>query len=235
MKFTFIIITLLVVVLAFDLVRGFILAKRSQVLIRSLTPFSRNLPNAPMRILVVGDSTAYGTGSDSPTTTTAGRLGEMYPQASVTNLAVNGLKIEGLLAIFEKIDLKTHYDIVLIQIGANDIIRLTSIDRIHEGIKKVLERAQKFGGKVILLHSGNVGEAPFFPWYLRPILSSRSLEVRDIYTSEVGNYSAEYVDLINSPVAKLLRDDIKKYYSNDMLHLTGDGYGLWFNEIKKHL
>jgi uncharacterized membrane protein len=49
----------------------------------------------------------------------------------------------------------------------------------------VLARTELFGGQVILLHSGNVGDAPLFPWYVRPWLNRRSLAVRQVYLKAV--------------------------------------------------
>ncbi len=224
-----------VTALTHDGIRLYFLVKNSEQLIKAAVPFNRTDPNATMKILVLGDSTAVGTGAAHPEDSTAGRLAASYPKAAVVNLAVNGLRIEGLLTLLKTVDATTHYDLVLIQIGANDIIRLTSMPDIATGIDKVLARAELFHGQIILLHSGAVGEAPIFPWYFRSWLSRRSLAVRELYKKAAPAHGAEYVDLIDSPVAELLRKDPEKYYANDGLHLTDAGYGLWFEEIKKHL
>jgi len=198
------------------------------------TPYERINPDALMRILVAGDSTAVGTGTVNPENSTAGRLAAQYPQAEVLNYSENGLKIGGLIPLLNRVDDKGRkFDIVVIQIGANDIIRNTSLTDIQSGIDQVLQKVEFLGNQVIILHSGDIGEAPFFAWFLRPFLSKRSLEVRDIYIKEVAKYGASYVDLVNSPVAKELKEDPKLYYASDGLHLTDEGYRLWFEEIQK--
>jgi lysophospholipase L1-like esterase len=123
----------------------------------------------------------------------------------------------------------------LIQIGANDIIRLTPLADIDSGIANVLEQSASLGKKVIVLHSGDVGDAPFFPVYVRPLLSSRSAAVREMYIQKSELYGARYVDLMRSTVSKTIASDISRYHAPDLLHLTADGYGLWFGEIEKHL
>jgi hypothetical protein len=75
-------------------------------LIKKTVPFSRSEPQAVFKILVLGDSTAFGTGATHPEDSTAGRLAARYPRASVTDLAVNGLRIAGLLCGQETIDKK---------------------------------------------------------------------------------------------------------------------------------
>lgn len=235
MKFLIFIFVCIGAILVYDLAHTLILARRSASLIKNTTPFTRTVSNPAMRILVLGDSTAYGTGATDSLLSTAGRLGSLYPEAEVRNLAVNGLKIDGLLKIMDTLDNDEHFDIVLIQIGANDIIRLTPQEDMEKGIAAVLKRVQSLGDRVIVLHSGNIGESPFFPWYLKPLLSKRSFETREIYMKQAAVYGAQYVDLIDSPVAKLLKEKPETYYAKDFLHLTNAGYGLWFDEIRKQL
>lgn len=244
MKFIIILIAVVVGVLIYDSARVYLLIKKSAALIESIKPFSRaakgssDTPGQSMRILVVGDSTAYGTGTTDVNFSTAGRLAALYPNAEVVNLAINGLKIQGLLNIFDKLPVNEHFDIVLIQIGANDIIRLTPMTDIASGIKKVLDRAEQFGGKVVVLHSGNVGDAPFWPWYVGAVLASRSYEVQGIYKNEVAlrdENKVRYADIIAAPADKILKNDPDTYYSADKLHLNEAGYGIWFDVVKKEL
>ena len=233
--FFLILIAVVALMLLWDGARFFFLTRKTALIIKSTVPFSRKISTAPMHILILGDSTAVGTGASKPEDSTAGRLASFYPNAEVVNLAENGMRLAGLNQILAKTDKTKHFDIVLIQIGANDIIRLTSMSDIEKGISNVLEYAQSFGGKVIVLHSGNIGESKFFPWYIRPLLSERSFEVRTIYQKLAADHNASYVDLIDAPVAQLLREDPARYYASDLLHLSSDGYGLWFEEIKKKL
>lgn len=235
MKIFIIILIILLAVVLFDGIRILLLIRKTIALEKQILPFTRTIPNAQKRILILGDSTAFGTGVSDSKDSTAGRLGALYPEAEIVNLAVNGLRIKGLLEILSSIDKNDHYELILIQIGANDIIRFTSINEVKAGIEKVLTRSRDFKGKVILLHSGNIGHAKLFPWYLRPILSKRSMEVRALYQSASASYGAIYIDLIAAPTANLFIEKPDVYYANDKLHLTGEGYGLWFDEIKKYL
>ncbi|MEI7709135.1 MAG: SGNH/GDSL hydrolase family protein [bacterium] len=224
-----------IIVFTADILRMYLLAQKSKILIKNVIPFERHLSNPQIKILVLGDSTAYGTGSETSELTTAGRLGALYPEASLTNLAVNGLRLEGLLKIVSTLDTKEHYSLILVQIGANDIIRLTTLAKIKEEVKEMVAELSKKTDSLIILHSGDIGEAKFFPFYLKPILSYRSYRVRDIYIKIAKEYRVHYIDLIDSPAAEFLRTNPDLYYADDKLHLSGAGYGLWFNEIKKVL
>jgi lysophospholipase L1-like esterase len=277
------VIIAIVIVLAYSIARGYFLYQNTIVLEARISPFNTAAKNgpenpneskdAPFRILVLGDSTAVGTGATRAEDSTAGRLAQKYPNSEVTNLAVNGLKIAGLESILKNMDASQNhrYNIVLIQIGANDIIRLTPMKDIEAGIGRILARSKELAvaepeqgiagdtmataagmrmqtsagtdartgtpasGKVIFLHSGDVGEGEFFPIYLNPILSKRSFQMREIYKKAATKYDASYVDLIGSSFSKVAKENPGLYYSNDYLHPSSEGYGLWFNEIEKKL
>jgi len=59
--------------------------------------------------------------------------------------------------------------------------------------------------------------------------------VRDIYIRAAATYGASYVDLYDSVVTEKLKEDPDKYYADDLLHLSDDGYELWYDEIEKKL
>lgn len=223
------------IALIIDTVRFYLLIDQSKKLVEASRSFEVIQPDADMKILVLGDSTAVGTGVDDPHKSTAGRLSERYPEAEVKNISQNGLKTRELLERLDTLDAKEHYSLVLIQIGANDIIRFTSMKEIEKDIDAILARLSKQSDQVVILHSGDVGEAPFFPLFMRPIYSSRSYEMRDLYSKLSSTYGAQYVDLIGSAVGELIKRDPKTYYADDLLHLSNEGYGLWFEEIEKNL
>lgn len=225
----------IIIILIIDALRVYALIKKSKTLVDSAIPYEQTVPNAETKILVLGDSTAWGTGAENPKVSTAGRLGAIYPEAELRNLSQNGLRLKGLNKILDAEDPSEHFDIILVQIGANDIIRFTSMGDIELDAEKVFRRLSKQTDKLIVLHSGDVGEAKFFPFYLRPILSKRSYKMREIYKKFADQYGASYVDLISAPSVKVMDSTPALYYASDWLHLNGAGYGLWFEEIKKSL
>lgn len=241
MKSILVTIALLIgIVIVWDGARAVYYVRKSAELIRVATPYSRAkpvlaTPGTPMRILVLGDSTAVGTGATKNSNTTAGRLGSLYPDAEVVNISQNGLKIAGLLEKMNAIGKDEYFDIILIQIGANDIIRFTDTDDIDTGIAEVLKRTEQMGTIVLVLHGGDIGESRFFPWYIRPFMSQRSNAVREIYKKHAVTYHANYIDLIDASISEALQVDPNLYYASDLLHLNDEGYGLWFDEIRKKL
>jgi lysophospholipase L1-like esterase len=41
--------------------------------------------------------------------------------------------------------------------------------------------------------------------------------------------------LFESESVKDMTNNFDKYYAKDKLHLSGEGYGVWFNEIEKEI
>ncbi len=221
--------------LVLDTTRTYLLFRKSKSLVEKSIPFERINEKAEQKILVLGDSTAVGTGVEEPSLSTAGRLSALYPDAEVRNLAQNGMRVKGLVSVIEELKPEDQFSLILVQIGANDIIRLTSLKDIESDAEKILSQLREHSSTVLILHSGNVGEALFFPRYFRPLLSRRSLEVREIYQKLSNTHGATYVDLIDSEIGTLLTEHPSKYYAADYLHLSDEGYGLWFSEIQKSL
>lgn len=226
MKVILILILIIITILTYDIIRMYLLYQKTVQLENGFMAFQRIDPNAKQRILVLGDSTAVGTGSSKNIYSTTGRLSSKYPEAEVINISENGLKLSGLNERIKNVS--GHFDIIVIQIGANDIIRLTDLETIDTELDKLLTKTKTLSSKVVILHSGNIGESKFFPWYITPILTYRSKEVREIYIRKTSIYESSYVNLIDLHVDG-------KYYASDKLHLNDEGYKIWFDEIMKKI
>jgi lysophospholipase L1-like esterase len=207
----------------------------SQKLISEAIPYVQH-PNKPDTfILVAGDSTAVGVGSTDNRETIAGRLGQQFPKADITNLGISGARLKDLILTLEQQKNK-HYDLIVLQIGANDITHFTPYDTIESQLEEVLYLSNQLSPKIILLTSGDVGAARVFRWPLSVILSLRTRHVRDIFMNESSkNASVSYIDLFRDPKDDPFEKDLKRYYAPDSFHLTGAGYGVWYSSIQKKL
>ena len=122
MKYLWALVLLIVVVyVGYEYFRIQNLIQVSAGLVAEVRPYEN--ATGTVSVLVLGDSTAVGVGSPSDESV-AGRLGE-YLHASVENHAVSGAVTADLPGQIAKAQ-KQHYDLILIQIGANDIIRFHS-------------------------------------------------------------------------------------------------------------
>lgn len=183
------------------------------------------------RILVIGDSTAVGTGATTPQDSTAGLLGRDYPAAEIINRGVNGSRVADLTTRFAGFS-DDEFDLVLVQIGGNDIVRFTNYAALEENLHTVLAEAQRVGKQVVLLHCGDFGTARLLPVGTRWLISRRTKQLREIYLRVAPQYDATYVDLLRPRKADPFALDPKTYYAADQFHPSSAGYADWYEHIK---
>ena len=187
-------------------------------------------------LFVFGDSTAVGVGASKNTLSTAGLLGEKYTEAEVLNFGVSGAKLEDVIyKQFPQVERDKKADIIIVQAGANDIVQFTNLKDVENSLKKVLNLAKekiKPDGKIIILHSGNVGSSPIFPFPFSYILKRRTRLVRNIYLKNVSPY---YVDLFQEKNEDIFLSDPKKFFAPDSFHPGDAGYKYWFDKIEEKL
>lgn len=192
--------------------------------------------NPSMKILVTGDSTAFGTGVSDMKESTAGRLGNDFPEATIQNISENGLKIEGLVEKIKSLPDSSSYDVILIQIGANDVTGVTSLKKVKEDLSQLMKLVTSKSERIIILTSGNIGLSPVFRAPLSQAITKRTLLVREIFLNEVKLHeSVQYVDLFKVAEEDIFLTDVDKYYASDYFHPSGDGYGIWYKDIKNKL
>ncbi len=182
------------------------------------------------RLLVFGDSTAVGVGCKGEQTV-AGRLGE-YLHVNVENYAASGATTKDIADQMAKA-WRGHYDLVLIQVGANDIMSRRSLALAGANLDGLV---QYIGGKserVVVMTAGDIGNAPLFLWPLNWIVSYRTRILRRIFMEVCARRGAVYVDLYAEP--DIFHLDRKRYYTKDGLHISGDAYEYWFEILKTYL
>lgn len=210
----------------YEYIRVAPLVSTSRDLATNAVTFERGAGNHAVRILVAGDSTAVGVGSD-PEYSVAGRLAEDL-NAFIENVSKSGAKMEDVVDQLARAR-RTSYDLLVIHAGANDVMYFSNFDEVATHTNFALEKAHTLSDKVVLLTSGDIGKAPLWPRPVGWLMTSRTKKVRGIIKPKVEGSGAEYVDLYMLPDP--FADDPKRYYAPDLLHLSGDGYGVWFEHI----
>lgn len=196
--------------------------------------FTRKLAQPRLKFLFVGDSTALGTGATDNTQSVAGWFGQDFPQAEIDNNSANGKRITQLAREFPPYPGR-QYDLVVIQIGANDILRWTPLNNVEDNLLVLIGKAKKISKHVVILHSGNVGLAPIFIWPFDQLMTYRSRQVRNLYIRKAKEEKVLYVDLFTERNNDLFLKDVSLYYSSDRLHPSGEGYHWWYEKIRTTL
>jgi lysophospholipase L1-like esterase len=158
--------------------------------------FARNgKPHAP-RVLVVGDSTGVGTGAARPEDSIAGRLGAAHPEVTIVNRARNGAKtFDAILQVIEEGE--ARYDLVLVHIGGNDVLRGTPVRVLAPQVEALLGRVRRLSANVVVTTLPNLGLLPmFFPplsWWF----SRQSRVVCGLFAAAAKRHGAHYVDFFH--------------------------------------
>lgn len=232
MKIFLVALAILSIYLAIEYLHTSYLIRIGEGLAAAAVPFSRTTTSS-QRILIIGDSTAVGTGASSPETSLAGLLGGHYPQARIENLGVNGSKIHDLITRFTSVE-NERYDLIEIHIGGNDIVRFTELTKVEQDVKTVLSQARKLSNNVVLVTSGNVGTSLLLPTPSRLLFTKRTRSVREIFIRVAKEQDVSYVDLFHEAKEDPFAKDPSKYYAKDFFHPSDAGYQFWFDQIRPH-
>lgn len=200
----------------------------SAELVRRSEPFQRALAAPQRRLLVVGDSTAVGTGASSPAGSVAGLLAQAYPDLEVENRGRDGAKFADVL---RQLDGDEPFDMVLVQAGGNDVIRLRDLGASGADIGQVVRRARERAALVVVMPAGNVGNSPFFFPPLSWWMTRRSRELHTHVRTAARRHEAVYVNLFQE------REDDPfvrhpELNAADGLHPSDAGYRLWFEQLQ---
>ena len=160
-------------------------------------PYTAHPATPQRKLLIVGDSTALGTGADSPASSLAGWIGKAHPHWRIDNLATNGARFVDVVQQLQGAG--SGYDLVLVVAGGNDVMRLTRADTLRTGMREAVALAHQRGRSVTLMPCGNVGHSPFFfqPKETDPFaLHSKEMHAADgLHPSSTG-YRQWYSELV---------------------------------------
>lgn len=206
--------------------------RKAKILGRKALPVSKENSKANKRILILGDSTAFGTGATNPNNSLAGRLSKDFPEASITNLSQNALNIDGLLKQITNISDK-KFDTIMIHIGGIDTLTLTSFKKVRDRLIKIFDIAKKMAtDNVILISMNNVGSAPAIKFPFSILYSNRSRKLRDHFTDICTECKIAHIPLFVEKKDDPLPQNPTKLYASDGIHPSDEGYGIWYEKIK---
>lgn len=198
------------------------------VLILRVSPYEQTGTGAGS-IYVIGDSTGYGTGVTNSSESVAGRLGGAYPSYQITNNSANGRRIAGAQAVAR--ELTGTHNLILLQIGANDLLSKRPVEAVVADMEVLLELLQPHAEEVVILTAGNIGGAPRFS-------GAESDTYRDAsrrYTEQMLTLTEQYpnvtfVPLYDEPADDPFVQNPSTFMAWDGLHPTGAGYEVWFQK-----
>lgn len=187
------------------------------------------------KILILGDSTAVGTGASRPEDTIGGRLARDYPDSQIINVAVNGSRITDLPRQVAGLTY-TQFDLVIISAGGNDVWHFTRLKKIRKALEHVLPTLSSMSNsRVIFLVYNNIGSVPLFPSMVQWFLDRRSLHVQKVIHEETAIHKIPIIDLFaNDPSNPFLKNP-EGLFSRDGIHPSSRGYEMWYNRMWREM
>ena len=201
--------------------------RQAAELARLSEPWQQSPDAATLRLLIVGDSTGVGTGATSPTHSLAGLIGRAHPQLLIENRSEDGAKFAD---VARQLEAGGRFDIVLVQAGGNDVIRLRDLDGMRADIDRVVSLARQRASLVILMPAGNVGNAPFFFAPVSWSMTSRSRAMHGLVRDAAAHSGATYVNLFHERADDPFVID-PSLNARDGLHPSDAGYRVWLREL----
>lgn len=201
--------------------------RESVELARLSEPLQHAPRGARMRLLIVGDSTGVGTGASDARRSVAGLLAGEFPRLHIENRASDGAT---LADVARQLGGPGQFDMVLVQAGGNDVIRLRGLDALRSDVEHIGLLARERADQVVIMPAGNIGNAPFFLAPLSWWMTRRSRQLHRIVQEAAVQHGLVYVDLFHEHDADpfVLQPELN---ASDGLHPSDAGYRAWFDAL----
>lgn len=182
------------------------------------------------RVLVLGDSTALGTGSGDRPLGIAQRLSADFPHARVVVRAVAGSRMTDLPAQFPRDS--RWFDALLIVGGGLDVLHFTPVRQIAATLRGILSTARERSPLVIVANSANLGASTLFPWPFNALLSRRSLKVAEIFRNVCREFDVSFVNFVQPRESDPFSQNPDRFFGADGFHPSAEAYALCYRIIR---
>ena len=158
---------------------------------------------------------------------------ELFPRKRVKNRGISGDTSEG---VYDRLDavVKGKPAKIFILVGINDISRGIQVDTIVQNMKRIVEKIQNESPKTKIYIQSILPVNPDFGMFKGHMKPQLIKEINQSYQNIVQEYKVNYIDLY-SHFLEEGTDKMDKKYTNDGLHLLGEGYLLWREIVKPYL
>lgn len=163
------------------------------------------------KIMMLGDSI-----------TDEGEWSELW-QEVVQNRGISGDTTSGVLDRLNTVS--SNIKEVYIMIGVNDIMRGTKFEVVFDNYKKIVEFFQKLGIKINIQSTLYIGESR---------KKDFNIEVEKLNSSLKEFAKQNSINFIDLNQILAPNKVLKSEFTKDDLHLNGDAYKLWIDELKNN-
>lgn len=204
------------------------LRRTALILPEAARPWSGSIAGPdPLRLLVLGDSTAAGVGADSQTDALPGNLGRELAErwsrgVNWTAIGRSGATSADLVSDFLSSATTHSYDFIFLSIGANDALGLRSRSAFSRDLRTVIQALRDSSPDATILMSSLPA---FYRFELLPEPLRRNLY---LHSRSLESAAREVVDgfagVIISPPPPPYTDG---FFATDLFHPSPSGYRDW--------
>ncbi|WP_297890938.1 SGNH/GDSL hydrolase family protein [uncultured Capnocytophaga sp.] len=195
--------------------------KYSTFYVQRANLFSK-LSVTPKDIVFIGNSITNGA-----------EWNELFPRKRVKNRGISGDTSEGVYDRLEAI-VKGKPAKIFILIGINDISCGIEVKTIVQNMKQIVEKIQNESPKTKIYIQSILPVNPDFEMFKGHQKPQLIKEINQQYQNIAKEYNVNYINLYPHFLEEGT-DRMNKNYTNDGLHLLGEGYLLWSEIIKPYL
>lgn len=219
--------------IVFNAIRIAIILLTNKTLAVTSDPYSSKKESSE-KILILGDSTAVGTGASKPEDTIGGMLARDFPNAQIVNVGVNGSTVSDLPRQIARVA-DQKFNLIVISSGGNDTWKFSRMETIRNHLYQVLMKAISLSDhQVVFLVNNNVGFGPF-PKFISAILTRRARKITEIIESVAIAQRIPVIDLFSSDRDNPFLKNPTGLLASDGIHPSSEGYAVWYRRMWREL
>lgn len=197
-------------------------------------PFERRLSASGPRVLILGDSTGVGIGASRPEESIAGLIAADFPDADIVNVSASGARVADAVAQASKcVALGWRFDLALLHVGGNDILRATPVDRLAAACEALAAELPRVAEGTVWLGPANIGQVPLFPppfswWY-----AVRSRAAIAVFADCAARHEFAFVDFAAAEHKARFADSPRRHFADDGLHPNSSSYSYGYGHARR--
>ncbi|MDP3685207.1 MAG: GDSL-type esterase/lipase family protein [bacterium] len=186
---------------------------------------------SPLLYVVLGDSTALGTGASHREGSYAYQVADALARdrfVRVVNLAVVGARIADVVTRQVPQLSLLKPDVISVSVGANDAAHATPSSEYQHSLDALVRSLQESSASVVLFaNTPNMSFVPSLPVVVRQRIGSRAARQNVLLSTVLAGSSAQIrlVDLYGK--GQLNAKENPAYYARDQYHPADAGYAVW--------
>jgi len=188
----------------------------------------------PFTYAAIGDSTVEGVGASKPAKAYAGILYAIIKQnfkhATYYNFGVSGARAIDVLEGQTEKAVAVRPDLITLSVGANDIVRRTSLEAFRASLTALIERLQAETEAIIVITNvPNFSRLRSVPRLLKPVARRRIERFNAAILDIAHSHNLIYIDTFQT--STVFAHNYPEAVAGDNFHPSDFGYALWASTI----